>query len=250
MNEKSFNRAIFFSHNVRVFSVVSLSILIVQVLTLAGQTEGRDKVLLDWSFDSAFGQRLIGKADGVIALPIGLGGDALASETAGPSANEEAWQFHVIPDGESGGLETFLESGIESFSLGVVFKPKEASVPEHVQYLAGISDRAFLRITEANMLEAGLRGTDDVWVQVRFPLYKIRPLNQWIQVEVRYESQELSLIVNGQVEDSLTLKHYRIFSGARFVVATCPWDSSTGHFVGSIASLKLAMIDESSGSSR
>lgn len=213
------------------------------VLSTACRAADGGEVVINWAFNTGFGDVLGEKGDPSAAVPIGIKGAELASKSEGRSQGEFAWQFHAIPDGKEGGLETVIDGEIGAFALTIDFKPAEESVPDHTQYLAGIAKRLFVRITEANQLEAGLMAPEGEWKELRSPLAEFRPLNQWMEVEVRYDGNEFFLIVNGATKDSLAVENFRLPGGDRLVVAACPWDPSLDHYAGVMAALRLKKLE-------
>ena len=203
-----------------------------------------EKVVVDWMFNSGFGE-VLGKNAGLYkGTAIGAKGAKLASKTKGDSEGKLAWQFNDIPDGSPGGIETVLEDELPEFELQICYKPAEESVPVHTQYLAGIGKKMFVRITEANRLEAGLCKADDTWEELGFALAEIRPLNQWTEVKVRYLGNQFFLIVNGEVKGSKSVENFRLNGGERLVVAACPWEPLIDHYAGAMGSLKLVQIEK------
>jgi len=214
------------------------------VLATACWAADGGEVVINWAFNAGFGDVLGKKGDLSAAVPIGIKGAELASKSEGRSQGEFAWQFHAIPDGKKGGLEAGIYGEIGAFALTIDFKPAEESVPDYTQYLAGIGSLMFVRITEANKLEAGLRAPDGEWKELRYPLAEFRPLNQWMEIEVRYDGKEFFLIVNGATKDSLAVENFCLPGGERLVVAACPWDPYMSHYAGVMAALRLIKLEK------
>lgn len=204
----------------------------------AGATsDPKPSPIIAWSFDSKFGELATSDTPGnPEGVPLNMRGSQFALETQG--LQSPAWQFLPAENGIESGLAADLPPDLTEFTLVCVVKRGEVGAVTSVQYIAGIPGQFFLRLTEANNLEAGVWTGED-YKQVGIGVAKIQTDDGWFTVTVKVRKELLSLSVNDELGDSIPISSFRLSGSPRLIVGACPFDPTMEHFAGAMDSLRF-----------
>jgi len=231
----------------RLWSLLSGIYLLGQLtLPLGAHAASNDTHLVfDWDFSGAPGGILESKnRSQPSAKPIELEGDALAVKGEENDPGHSGWQFVGPVEGKNSGLAAEVGQELLSFRLSISCKIKSGRIIESPEYLVGITERLFVRFTEANRLEAAIFLPGVGWKEIGVGLTEITPWDRWMDIVFQYDGESLVLEVDNSTVGSLSAGRFNLPGGSKFVVGACPWETNSGVFTGQIRHIALAEVSD------